>query len=166
MSPYRESPYVRITLRKRYLPLRVKNYLDYIASNAISRGNATDTNGNGIVVGMNDRETVERVSASLHDMLSSKPYLVDMLRLAFLSSLLIESQMNDTLAGFSDVEIRQHVLSQIMDRARASHNRPSNADSYYYHALASIASTAEPNDEGFFHDIPILDDRAYSVGKR
>ena len=132
------------------LPIRVKNYLDYRASRALDTGGAVDDDGDGIIPGTNDQLTVDRVSSSLRDLLSDKQYLVDMLRLAFLSSLLIESQLDGTSLGDNDIDIRQNVLEEVMARAMASHNRPTKADTHYYSALATVALNAEPDADGLF----------------
>ena len=138
----------RITQKS--LTLRVKNYLDYRAFKKFQDGHASDTTGDGIISGTNDQPTVNSVSSSLRKLLSSKRYLVDMLRLSFLSSLLIEAQLEQKSLGNSDVEIRQNLLREVMDRAKAAHGRPTDAASQYYRALATIARRAEPDEEGFF----------------
>ena len=132
------------------LPLRVRNYLDYIASRILRTDPARDHDGDGIILNINDEATIGEVSASVRNLLGQKPYLVEMLRLAFLSSLLIESQLNGEPLGDDDVEIRQLVLKEVMSRAEASHKRPTQADTYYRSALATIAIESRPREDGTF----------------
>ena len=88
--------------------------------------------------------------SSLHDLLISKPYLVDMLRLAFPSGLLMKWQEAIRSLGNDDVAIRHYLLRQLMARARGTHGRPTEAATHYYNALASVAHSAVPDTEGLF----------------
>ena len=135
------------------LRLRVKNYLDFYAS---SRPDSQ----HGIVSGINDADTVDKLSAALHNLITSRPYLVDMLRLAFLSSLLMQSQfagdtssgihIHNSIADYRDVDVRQFFSRQVRERAEDTHGRPTNANSHYYNALAAVARDAEPDSNGLF----------------
>ena len=134
------------------LQLRVKNYLDYKADKLIEENTDHDCDSNSICPDINDDETVDRVTMKLSQEIENRQYLADMLRLAFLSSLLIEAQRSDDYSlGTDDLIIREGVLHELRGRATKSHGRPSSSTgSAYANALISIAINVEPDDEGYF----------------
>lgn len=153
--------------------LRVKNYLDYLASNEIKGG---ADHGGDVFSGINDEATVERVTLAVRDRIERSPYLADMLRLAVLSKLIVEEAIDPARYGLGeqDVDVRRGVLKKVMDRNANSHNRPgSDTRTTYLSALAAVAAAAKPNAKGYF-SVPVMveavrpddSDRTFSVSPR
>ena len=140
-----------------HLRLRVKNYLDYRASREIEAGVGDK---DGVIMGLNDEATVDRVTSSARDRFAEAPYLADMLRLAALSKLIIDEALDpETFAlGDEELDVRRGVLTQLMDRNARSHNRPrSDARTAYTRALAAVAAAVEPANDGYFSLPGIVD---------
>lgn len=133
------------------LHLRVRNYVEYRASKWIEGGG---DHRDGVVAGVNDDSTIERVTRFVQKRVQEEPYLVDLLRLASLSMLIIEEGLDpegQSLGG-DELSIRRGVLKAVMDRNEHSHGRPgSESRTAYTSALAAIAAHVKPASDGYFY---------------
>lgn len=130
------------------LRLRVVNFLNYQAQRSV-QGGAQATNG--IILNMNDPNTVDRVTKSLAAKIKKHPELTEMLRLAVLSRLLIKAEWEaESSLGNTIEDIRSAVRKAVLDRNTDSHKRPSNQNQRYYNALIAIACAVVPDENGYF----------------
>ena len=133
------------------LGLRVRNYVEYRASKEIENGG---DHKDGVVEGLNDSSTIERVTESVRSRIQEEPYLVELLRLASLSKLIIDESLDREGQGLGDDEqsIRRGVFKAVMDRNQHSHGRPSSeSKTTYTSALSAIAAYVKPSSDGYFY---------------
>ena len=138
------------------LSLRVRNYLDYVAGLTIDTG-SPNCDERSVCQGINDEDTIDDVSERLREAIVQRPYLAEMLRMAVLSSALIDAQRSEQFSlGEDDFSIRSGVLNLLLERNSNSHNRPDGDSSpMYINALVSVATNVVPDEDGYF-DVPAL----------
>ena len=136
------------------LGLRVRNFLDYAAGLEID-ARSPNCDGRSVCQGINDEKTIDDVSEKLSGAIVQRPYLAEMLRMAVLSSALINDQRSEEFSlGEDDFSIRSGVLDLLLQRNSNSHNRPDGDSSpMYTNALVSVATNVIPDEDGYF-DVP------------
>jgi serine/threonine protein kinase len=127
--------------------LRVRNFLDYLARKEETQNSPR----RDVIDKLRSDNTVQSVTRCMTQRINSNPFLVDALRGAMHSKLIIEACLDEgSELGDSESEIRNVFMTRACERNVVSHGRPNEMGTEYLAALTTIAAECTPDEKGFF----------------